>query len=267
MSTMATSGAQPAHALERGVPVADRGHDVAAQVVEHRADPGPDDQGIVGDHHADGRATSNPRSVAVHEPPTASARSMACSGRRTTWSISTVICAPSTADDDQRGGRWGRRRRSPRPRRRTWPTGPMEGPARRGRCRVSSPAHSAERQRHQCVVEPAHRRGSPDGCRGRGRGAARARPAPARWPTRRHAPSPRRPRPAPLAPPSELERQRQQPLLGSVVQVTLEVSTLAVAGVDDAPPRALQLGDAAVQLQRQALVVDRQPALANRGGG
>ena len=68
-------------------------------------------------------------------------------------------------------------------------------------------------------------------------------------------------------PTAQLERQRQQPLLRTVVQVALEASALGVAGVDDAPARAFDLGDVAVQLERQALVVDRQPRLRTEVAG
>ena len=60
----------------------------------------------------------------------------------------------------------------------------------------------------------------------------------------------------------QLERERDQPLLGAVVQVALEALALAVAGLDDPGPRAAQLLQPGAQLHLQARVLER-----DAGGG
>ena len=59
------------------------------------------------------------------------------------------------------------------------------------------------------------------------------------------------------------ERQRDEPLLGAVVQVALEPAALGVAGLDDPRARALQLVQAGAQLGLQARVLERD---RGRGG-
>ena len=59
-----------------------------------------------------------------------------------------------------------------------------------------------------------------------------------------------------------VQRQRDEPLLGAVVQVALQPPALLRAGLDDPGARGAQLLDAGAQLGLQALVLDRQA-----GGG
>ena len=55
----------------------------------------------------------------------------------------------------------------------------------------------------------------------------------------------------------QLERHGDEPLLRAVVEVALEALALAVAGLDDAGPRAAQLLQARAQLDLQARVLER----------
>ena len=58
---------------------------------------------------------------------------------------------------------------------------------------------------------------------------------------------------------AELERQRDEPLLGAVVQVALEPLALLLAGLDDARARAPQLLEPGAQLGLQPGVLERDP--------
>ena len=60
---------------------------------------------------------------------------------------------------------------------------------------------------------------------------------------------------------AELERERDQPLLGAVVEVALEPLALLLSGLDHAPARAPQLLEPRLQLGLQARVLER-----DRGG-
>ena len=60
----------------------------------------------------------------------------------------------------------------------------------------------------------------------------------------------------------ELQRERDQALLGAVVQVALQAPALEHRDLDDPRARGLQLVEAGAQLGLQALVLQRQ-----RGGG
>ena len=60
----------------------------------------------------------------------------------------------------------------------------------------------------------------------------------------------------------QVERERDELLLGAVVQVALDPAARVVGGLDDPQPRDPQLLDPRAQLGLQALVVDRE-----RGGG
>ena len=65
-----------------------------------------------------------------------------------------------------------------------------------------------------------------------------------------------------LAREPQVERQRDQPLLGAVVEVALEAAALVVGGLDDPRPRRAQLLDPGAQLDVQALVLEREAAAA-----
>ena len=54
----------------------------------------------------------------------------------------------------------------------------------------------------------------------------------------------------------QLERERDEPLLGAVVQVALEPAALGVAGRDDALARRLHLGEPGLRLRQEALVLE-----------
>jgi hypothetical protein len=56
----------------------------------------------------------------------------------------------------------------------------------------------------------------------------------------------------------EVERERDQPLLGAVVQVALEPAPLALGGLEDARARAAQLVELGVQLRVQARPLQRE---------
>ena len=56
----------------------------------------------------------------------------------------------------------------------------------------------------------------------------------------------------------QLHRQRDEPLLRTVVEVALEPPALGVAGLDDPRARSLQLLQASAQLDLQAAVLERQ---------
>ncbi len=58
------------------------------------------------------------------------------------------------------------------------------------------------------------------------------------------------------------QRERDEPLLGAVVQVALEPAALGGPGLDDPGARGAQLLDPGAQLGLQALVLDREA----RGG-
>ena len=60
--------------------------------------------------------------------------------------------------------------------------------------------------------------------------------------------------------PAELERERDQPLLGAVVEVALQPLPLLLSRLDHPPARAAQLLEAGLQL-------DVQPAVLERDGG
>ena len=55
----------------------------------------------------------------------------------------------------------------------------------------------------------------------------------------------------------QLQRERDEPLLGAVVQVALEPAALGVAGRDDALARRLHLGEPGLRLRQQTLVLER----------
>ena len=57
----------------------------------------------------------------------------------------------------------------------------------------------------------------------------------------------------------ELERERDQPLLGAVVEVALEPLALLLAGLDHALARALELLQLRLELDLQAPVLERDP--------
>ena len=57
----------------------------------------------------------------------------------------------------------------------------------------------------------------------------------------------------------ELERERDQPLLGAVVEVALEPLALLLAGLDHARARALELLQLRLELDLQAPVLERDP--------
>jgi len=61
---------------------------------------------------------------------------------------------------------------------------------------------------------------------------------------------------------ADVERERDQPLLGTIVEVAFELAPLGDAGLDDPLARALELGDARAQLGVQPLVLEHQ----SRGG-
>ena len=63
----------------------------------------------------------------------------------------------------------------------------------------------------------------------------------------------------------ELQRDRDEPLLGTVVQVALQPPPLGVAGGDDPLARGLQLGELHMGLRMQVLVLDRDRR--RRAGG
>ena len=57
---------------------------------------------------------------------------------------------------------------------------------------------------------------------------------------------------------AQRERERDEPLLGAVVQVPLEPAALGVGGLDEARARALQLGELHLQLPLQPVSLQRQ---------
>ena len=59
------------------------------------------------------------------------------------------------------------------------------------------------------------------------------------------------------------DRERDEPLLGAVVEVALELAAGGVAGLDDAGARGPQVAQAGAQVRLQALVLERDPG---RGG-
>ncbi len=57
---------------------------------------------------------------------------------------------------------------------------------------------------------------------------------------------------------TELDAERDEPLLGAVVEVALEPAPLLVAGLDDPRPRRLDLGELDAHLDAQARHLDRE---------
>jgi hypothetical protein len=55
---------------------------------------------------------------------------------------------------------------------------------------------------------------------------------------------------------SELERERDQPLLGAVVEVALQPLPLLLARLDDAPPRSPQFLEASSELSLEPAVFE-----------
>ena len=56
----------------------------------------------------------------------------------------------------------------------------------------------------------------------------------------------------------QVQRERDEPLLGAVVEVALEPAPLVVAGLDDARARGAQLLEPGAQLGLQPLVLERE---------
>ena len=63
----------------------------------------------------------------------------------------------------------------------------------------------------------------------------------------------------------ELQRQRDEALLGAVVEVALEAAALAHRDLDEPRPRRLQLLDPGAQLGLEALVLELQRRRGRRG--
>ena len=59
---------------------------------------------------------------------------------------------------------------------------------------------------------------------------------------------------------TQRQPDRDEPLLGAVVEVALDPPALLVAGRDDPRPRGLDLGELAAQLDAQSRDLDREPA-------
>ena len=60
---------------------------------------------------------------------------------------------------------------------------------------------------------------------------------------------------------SHLERERQQELLRSVVEIPLELTTRGITRFHDASPRSAQLVQRPLELQLETLVLDGEPRL------
>ena len=106
------------------------------------------------------------------------------------------------------------------------------------------------------------RGGGSDESRGRARAARRSPPRPR--PVRVTA------RPSWLASPSgsrepERERERDEPLLGSVVEVALEASPLGIGGGNEPGARCPHLGELRAHLGRETLVLEHEPGRRPHG--
>ena len=62
----------------------------------------------------------------------------------------------------------------------------------------------------------------------------------------------------------QLERQRHEPLLGAVVEVTLDAASLLVSGRDDPCTRLLDLGELGLQLRLEPGVLEREACRSGR---
>ena len=147
--------------------------------------------------------------------------------------------------------RWPAPRR-PRSRRRARPPG-ARAPARR----TTPPWAPSSGSPATRAPTPARDRAWPDGCRARARAAPASECASSSlaaaascsaWAGSRRM-SERIIR--------SCSDERDEPLLGAVVQVALEPAALGVAGRDDALARRLHLGEPSLRLRQQALVLER----------
>ena len=240
---------------------------------QERGDALAHEQAVVGDHDAHGSSavTTVPAPGRAGDAQAAVERLDAVGEAAQAGAARGVGAADAVVGDLDDGRRAGvrdtrtRRRRSPARTCRRWPA-----PRRRRSTPRARPARAAGRRRRTTTAVGTGERAASESS-----AAARPWSSTAGWMPRASSRSsasdsasslarggdellaPRRvARMRPCEQP-QLQRQRDEPLLGAVVQVALEPAALGVAGRDDALARRLQLGEPRLGLGVQALVLER----------
>ena len=237
--------------------VAGLGHDLAAQLTKDGDDAGPRQEGVVGHDYAHGRTSSSPlagqdagatgRAEAVHHVLGGALEAIDGHPNRVRIPPDRHGRAWSRLQDprhDRVDGRLGLLRE---------PTGKVDGQPRGWR--------DGRRVADQGLLETGTRQDAGWIPCARIRSSSRVLPAASRaWAkiaVDGHVSGGRR---RSFATP-QLEREREQELLGAIVEIPLEAASFGLADFDDPPARCTKLIHPPAELQLQALVLDREPRL------